>query len=361
VTMPRIVVTGASGNVGTALLRLLKDERPDWQITGLCRRPPAAGEDTYERVTWRSVDLSVPESERTLAEVMPGAEAVVHAAWAIQPGRDPALLDRINVDGTSRVLAAARNAGVPHLTHMSSVGAYAAADKERVVDESWPTTGIATSVYSREKARVERLLDEHDAAGGAPTVTRLRPGLIFQSDAGSEIARYFLGSFVPQRLLGRLRLPVLPVPELTVFQVVHADDVARAILSSVERRVVGGVNLATDPVVTPERAAEWLDARLVHIPAVVVRKAAAVTFAAHLQPTEPGWVDMAFGAPVMSTERARTELGWEPTLPADEVLATLFRGMRGREGTASPTMRPRRAGLTDLTARFRTGGGPERW
>lgn len=95
-----------------------------------------------------------------------------------------------NVDGTARMLAAAAAAGVGAVVVASSVGAYSPGPKDRAVDESWPTEGIPSSAYSRQKARVERLLDAFEADQPDVRIVRIRPGLVFQGSAGSEIARY---------------------------------------------------------------------------------------------------------------------------------------------------------------------------
>ena len=52
------------------------------------------------------------------------ADAVVHLAWGFQPSHRPDLLRELGVGGTERVAAAVAAVGVPHLVHMSSVGAY---------------------------------------------------------------------------------------------------------------------------------------------------------------------------------------------------------------------------------------------
>jgi hypothetical protein len=59
-----------------------------------------------------------------------------------------------------------------------------------------------------------------------------------------------------------------------------------------------------------------------------------------LQPSPVGWVDMALGVPLMSTERARTELGWKPRRDAGEALLELLAGMRDRSGAETPPLRP---------------------
>src|SRR6195952_5055706 len=146
-----VAVTGATGNVGTALLRRLTQPGTGIaEVRGLARRrPPEVA--PYDGVRWYSADLGDPSSDPVLAEFLDGADAVVHLAWALLPDRQPDVLHRTNIEGTRRVLAAAGAAGVGHVVHMSSLGTYAAGPQSRSVGEDWPTTGIPTSTYSRQK------------------------------------------------------------------------------------------------------------------------------------------------------------------------------------------------------------------
>ncbi|MEU7906179.1 hypothetical protein [Actinoplanes sp. NPDC049118] len=59
-------------------------------------------------------------------------------------------------------------------------------------------------------------------------MVRVRPGLIFQRAAGTEIARYFAGPLLPAPLLRHQRIPVVPAHPRLRLQAVHADDVADA-------------------------------------------------------------------------------------------------------------------------------------
>jgi len=337
-----VVVTGASGNVGTALLRRLAQDRPGWQVTGICRRRPVDGDPTYDRVDWVGADISRPGVEADLRAAMTGADAVVHAAWLIQPSRDCGLLERTNVHGSRRVLSAAGSAGVGHVVHLSSVGVYSAGPKDRPVAESWRTDGIPSSGYSRDKATVERMLDAVSRRDDGPVITRVRPALVFQRDAASEIARYFLGSLVPRRLLGRHRSPVLPVPPQATFQAVHADDLADALVRVLDARAPGAFNVAGEPVMTPRELAEVFSARWLPVPAAAVRAAAAASYRLRLQPTTPGWVDLAIGVPVMSTRRVRDQLGWAPVHDVRDTVRTLLEGMGDGAGTSSPALAPGR-------------------
>src|SRR3954453_11283802 len=155
----RVVVIGATGNAGTSVLEALAHEDRVEEVVGVARRAPQA---RLEKVTWRKADISDPNTD--LAGLMRGAGCVVHLAWLIQPSRDESVTHATNVEGSQRVFDAVAAAGVPALVHASSVGAYAPGPKDRAVDESWPTTGIQSSFYSRHKAAVERILGSFEAA-----------------------------------------------------------------------------------------------------------------------------------------------------------------------------------------------------
>ncbi|MFS8099047.1 NAD-dependent epimerase/dehydratase family protein [Lentzea alba] len=329
----KVVITGASGNVGTALLRRLAAE-PDIQVHGISRRPPGDA-PPYAGIDWTPVDIGQPGAEEVLSLAFEKADAVVHLAWLIQPSRDERLMYRTNVAGSARVFSAAADANVPHLVHMSSVGAYSPTHKDHRVHESWPVDGVKTSFYSRHKAAVEHMLNQFEDRF---LISRPRPGLILQADAGTEIRDYFLGKLVP-RVLFRHRIPILPLPQDLVLQFVHADDVADALARILEQRLHGPVNLVAEPVITPRALAEVLGGRHVTVPAWLLRGLANVTWRLRLQPTAPGWVDLALTSPLLDASRARDELGWKPQFDAQETLQALIRGIgEGRDVQASPVL-----------------------
>jgi UDP-glucose 4-epimerase len=347
----RVVVTGATGNVGTSVLRALSDDAGIDDIVALARRDP--GRDLGGAQFIRA-DVTADD----LTRVFDGADAVVHLAWLIQPGRDEATTRRVNVFGSRRVFEAVVAAKVPALIHASSVGAYSPGPKDRRVDESWPTNGIATSFYSRHKAEVERQLDRLQAEQPHLRVVRLRPGLIFKREAATEIRRLFVGPLLPRALLRSSLVPVCPaVPGLS-FQAVHSDDVGQAYRAAVLTDCAGAFNVAAEPVIGPEELAAMLNARMVRVSPRVLRAAAAASYWMRLQPAEPGWVDMGLGVPLMSTERARRELAWTPRHTAIEAVSELAAGMRdGADDLTAPLARstsgPARVGefVTGLGAR----------
>jgi hypothetical protein len=64
----------------------------------------------------------------------------------------------------------------------------------------------------------------------------------------------------------------------------------------------------------------------------------------HLQPTPPGWLDLALGVPLMSCDRARRELGWEPQVSSTEALLELLTGIREGAGAPTPPLDPETGG-----------------
>jgi UDP-glucose 4-epimerase len=327
----RIVVTGATGNVGTSVLRALTSDPAIDEIVGLARRRPQL---ELPRTSWVAADVSSDD----LSEHFAGADCVVHLAWLIQPSRDRATTLAVNVDGSRRVFAAAAAAGVSSVVYASSVGAYSPGPKDRRVDESWPTGGIPTSFYSRDKAAVERILDDVEAEHPEMRVVRLRPGLIFKSQAASGIRRLFAGPFLPSPLLRRGLIPIVPALQRLRFQAVHSHDVGEAYHQAIVRDVRGPFNVAAEPVLDPPELARLLGARTVAVPERVLRRVAQVTWKLRLQPSPPGWLDMALAVPLMDISRAHAELGWTATHSAGEALLELLDGMRRGDGMDTPPL-----------------------
>ena len=146
-------------------------------------------------------------------------------------------------------------------------------------------------------------------------VVRLRPGLIFQRDSGTEIGRYFAGPLLPARLLRFHRIPVIPAHPALRVQAVHADDVADAYARA----------LRSD-----------------------VRGAAGLSWRLRLQPVDAGWVQLALDAPLMSCDRIAAELDWRPLVDAVTALTELIDGMAGRAYAPSPPL----SADPDLPGRF---------
>lgn len=343
----KVVVLGATGNAGTALLTRLQAAPEVTEIVGVSRHGPDRGGAPYEGVAWERIDVADPGSVPALERVMSGADVVVDLVWVIRPNRDDDFLRSVNVAGNRRVFEAAGRVGVPHLVYASSVGAYGRgipgdrAEKDRRFDESYPVLGVPTSHYARQKAEVEAVLDEVAARFPDMLVTRLRPALIFQEAAGPEIKDYFLGALVPARLAARLRLPVLPFPRGVGSQAVGAADVAEAYWTVIRERAGGAFNVAAEPALGAREAAQVLGARVVlPLPRTLVRAALAVAWRLRLLAMDPGWIDMAYAVPVMDSARIRA-LGWSETVDAISAVRSVLDHFDGPEGLGNAAHRSR--------------------
>ncbi|MCW4355907.1 NAD-dependent epimerase/dehydratase family protein [Hoyosella sp. YIM 151337] len=347
-----IVITGASGNVGTALLRALaSDAGGPHHVVGICRRRPPP-EPPYDTAEWVRADISELSAERELRERFRDADAVVHLAWLIQPSHNQDALKSVNRDGTRRVISAALDEKVPHLVHMSSIGTYASAEPGTIATESWPHDGIPSSYYSVDKAFCEHLLD--GIAAGETTIARVRPTLILHEPAASEVARYFLGPLVPTVMLREGLLRFAPLPNELHIQFIHADDVARAITHILHRRAGGAFNLAATPVIDRESWAQIFGGTGPPAPVSLLRAGAALSWRLRLQPTGPGWLDMGIQLPLLDCSRAHTELDWHPEITADELLPSFFEALRNGTGSPSPPLIPRKGLQAPWTRTART-------
>ncbi|WP_213011852.1 NAD-dependent epimerase/dehydratase family protein [Paractinoplanes toevensis] len=328
----RVVIVGATGNAGTALLRRLRTET-DLEIAGVARRLPEP-EGVYRDVDWHSVDVAGEGAAARLEPIFRGAAAVINLSWQIQPSHSPRRLFRTNVLGGREVARAVLRTGVGTLVQASSVGVYSPGPKDEFVTESHPRSGVVESSYSRHKALVERMLDEIEGDHPGLRVVRVRPGLIFQREAGTEIARYFAGPLLPARLLRHERIPVVPSHRRLRMQAVHADDVADAYARILRTDIRGAFNIAAGPVLDPRLAAEVFRGVRVPVPAIALTGAAALSWHLRLQPIDAGWVHLALNAPLMSSARATAELGWQPRHDAVAALRELVAGIAARAGLA---------------------------
>lgn len=159
------------------------------------------------------------------------------------------------------------------------------------------------------------------------------------AQAASEQVRYFLGPFLPAPVVRPGLIPVVPdLPGLAV-QIVHSEDVGRAFARAATTDVRGAFNVAAEPVLTPRVLGEALHARPVRLPTWLARGIVGLTWKLRMQPTDPGWVELALRVPLMGTGRARTELGWAPAHDARDTLLEALDGVRRGAGRPTPALR----------------------
>jgi len=150
-TLPAIIVTGASGFVGRHLLEELKN---DYRIFAIARRSQReCGAPIHPNIAWMQVDIGDREGlERTFREIRTagGAKFLFHfAAYYDFEGSKRQEYERTNVEGTRNVLEFVKDLGLSRLFFSSSVAACAFPEKGSALTESSPADGDHVYAWSK--------------------------------------------------------------------------------------------------------------------------------------------------------------------------------------------------------------------
>jgi len=158
----RVVVTGATGFIGTHLLTRLTEE--GHEVTALVRQPAAIPGMRKHGITAVLGDVG---DEASVASAMTGAEIVFHLARAKAHGARPSEAFTVNVDGTRATARAAKRAGVSRFVYASSSTVYGS--RSGFVSETTPVRPDAA--YARSKAGAESVVAAE--CGSAGVIARI--------------------------------------------------------------------------------------------------------------------------------------------------------------------------------------------
>ena len=222
--MPDVLLTGGSGFIGGAVLhRLVAEGR---EVRALARseaavlRVAAAGAQPVRG------DVTDPES---LSGAAAGCSVVYHVAGLnASCVRDPGRLDRVNVEGTRNVVAAAAAAGIERIVYTSSAAAIGS-PAGVVAVESTPHRGYYLSRYERSKHLAEKVAFADSRRLGVDLVA-VDPSSVQGPGRTGGTARIFIAY-----LRGRLRLAIR-----TQFSLVSIKDTVEAHLLAERRGTPGG-------------------------------------------------------------------------------------------------------------------------
>ena len=222
-----LLITGASGFVGSAVLRALGGK-------GLRLR--ALVRPNSPRANLDGIDCEIVEGDmRHAAEMsraLEGVRGLFHVAadyrlWA----RDPSDIARANLDGTRTVMEAAWTRGVERIVYTSSVATLRAGDDPVAIDETAPLAeGEGVGAYKQSKVCAERLVERMVEGQGLPAVIVMPSTPIGPRD----IKPTPTGRIVVEAAMGRI-----PAFVDTGLNLVHVDDVAAGHLQAMDRGRIG--------------------------------------------------------------------------------------------------------------------------
>jgi dihydroflavonol-4-reductase len=233
----RVLVTGASGFVGSAVARLA--QRQGYDVRVLVRATSPRG-----NVEALDAEIVVGDmrDEASMRAALRGVRYLLHVAadyrlWAPDPGE----IERANLAGAEATMRAALREGIERIVYTSSVATLKVTSSGASADETSPLAAAqAIGVYKRSKVLAERAVERMIAQDGLPAVivnpsTPIGPRDIKPTPTGRiivEAARGKIPAFVD-----------------TGLNLVHVDDVAAGHLLALERGrigeryILGGENL----------------------------------------------------------------------------------------------------------------------
>lgn len=328
-----VAVTGPTGEIGKPLMSELERRSEVGSVLGMARRPFDPAEEGWDKVTYRRGDIL---DRGALAALFDGAEVAVHLAFAIFGSRDETR--QVNLQGTRNVFETAIKAGVKRLVYASSVAAYGFhPENPQPLSEDVPARGSDSFYYSRQKAELEDLLDELMLGSGVEAYV-FRPCIVAGPRATMLIEQTVesvrVGDPMPWVRKGVEKLPlvapVLPDPG-TPIQLVHHDDVARAMAAAICGDGPPGVyNLAGEGEVQVRDIARELGWRWVPVPRPAVSIGTAAARRLSFASPKLEWAIAADTPVLMDTEKARRDLKWKPQHDAQETLAETVAGARDK-------------------------------
>lgn len=330
-----VAVTGPTGDIGRAFVNALEREPEVARVIGMARRPFDPQAHGWTKTEYRQGDiLDVPAVEDLVAD----ADVVVHLAFMIFGTPDQAR--EVNLRGSRNVFTAAFEAGARRLIYASSVAAYGFhEDNPDLLTEDVPARGSADHYYSQQKAEVEEMLSNLEAAIGRETsVYVFRPCIVAGPTALSLIEKIpyvQLGERLPvalRKLAGAIPLlrPVVPDPG-TPFQLVHEDDVASALSAAVIGKGTPGVyNLAGYGELTLSDLAQAMGWYSIPVPELAVEATTSIVSRLPLLPVTARWISAIRVPVLMDTTKARKLLDWDPQHDALDTLAETIYAARAR-------------------------------
>ncbi|MEQ8799115.1 MAG: NAD-dependent epimerase/dehydratase family protein [Salinisphaeraceae bacterium] len=239
-------VTGGSGFIGRNLIRALIDT--GCSVRALVRSDAAADAVTAAGADPLRGDL---HDRAAMTRGMTGCDWVFHAAAKVEEWGDPADYEYINVDGTKAVLAAAAEAGVRRLVHVSTEAVLADGSHLHNADETWPRPANPLPRYPRTKARAEAAVEAANGDHGLETVI-VRPTSVWGAGDTSVLPK-IAAAVASGRFMW---IGGGDYPRATT----HVRNLCEILLLAAEKGRPGGCYFATDG--EPARYRDFLTAEL---------------------------------------------------------------------------------------------------
>lgn len=318
----RYVVTGGSGYIGSRLLDRLVERDDTERVVIADVRPPRAFRPKAE---YQHLDVrDRRRAEEILRSERP--DVVVHLAFVLDPIHDERAMYEVDVHGTANVLEAATAADVGHVLVTSSATAYGAfADNPVPLTEDHPVRGVPDFAYARDKAEIDRLCQLWALRNPDRTMTIVRPCIVF----GPSVENFIVRLWANQPFQADLGGPDVPV------QFVHEDDLVDALVGLLEGRHPGAFNIAADGTMNLRECADVIGLKRRRVPRSIYWRLAALLWRVRLSETPPGNIHFALHPWVVSNDKIKQALDWQPRYTTRETFDITMRARGLMNGDAA--------------------------
>jgi UDP-glucose 4-epimerase len=292
----KVLVTGAGETFGRALVSILCGNAAVDAVTGIDARP-----QRFEHPKFRAIELDVRDA--AAAAALSGQDALVNVmsdTQTVQASAADALDERVRP--LHKLFQEAHAAGVKRLLHISTAAVYGSAVHANEQSPMRPMPGFS---YAQQQAHLERLLEID-----LPQCVRLRPHVIVGPHAHATVRRVLRQPFYPR----------LPRPH-ALFQCVHEDDLAQAVLLCLQSTARGAYNIATEDSFTLREAIRARRGFNLGVPRATASSLARFASRYLHYELDPVWIERASHTLLINCRRAIAELGWRTRYTARQALA----------------------------------------
>ena len=303
---PKVVaVTGAAGYLGSRLVRRLAAEPQVERVFATDARPPPY---ELDKVVYYEQDLLDPLGSAFAEHKV---EALAHLAFVIRQQRSRSASHRVNVDGADHVLAAAAQAGVERIVHLSSSTVYGAQPGNPAeLDEGAPARPSASFHYAWDKREAERAFEEYAHDRPRAAVSILRSCIVMGPSARNSITQA-----LSKPLLVGVRNADPPI------QFVHEDDLTELLWRFIAEPRPGIFNVAAPGAVRWSEVGRMAKRLTAWLPSWAAYGVTDLAWALRLQSDAPSaGVDYVRWPWVVSTAKLERELGHAFRYGAQEAL-----------------------------------------